>query len=223
MKTVRPQQPIKKVVKPQVEQLKIDETTNVATPTVPNVEVESIDKQGNKWVVYDEVDKFPLVLPQAVETPTKEERRQLIEEHTKLCQEEGLFADLVLPEGLIQALMNLNVPNEVIESARGFLKEREYLQAHQFCVAYDDTCLSIESKCKRQDCPLTQWKNFKYDIQVKQEPLNIETIMQETQQEIDSDKIKVEFTLTKRQYDLWLKRGGIRWLKQALLGRKLKK
>ena len=171
MKTIRPQTPPQKKVEekkvintyawestvthtdlttPDGECIRVDEATNIATPIVPNVEVESIDKQGNKWVVYDEADKYPLTLPQAIKTPTKEERRQFIEKHARLCQEFGLLDNKTLPQ-------------------------------------------------------------------------NIETLMSETQAEIDTNQIKVEFTLTKRQYDLWVKKGEVRWLKKALVGIKVKK
>lgn len=38
---------------------RIDETTGIKLPTNPNFEVSSTNKQGDKWVVYDEVDKLP--------------------------------------------------------------------------------------------------------------------------------------------------------------------
>lgn len=38
----------------------------------------------------------------------------------------------------------------------------------------------------------------------------------------DSNAVKVEFTLTKRQYELWQKKGAEKWLKKALLGQRLK-
>lgn len=37
---------------------RIDETTGVKSPTNPNFEVSSTNKQGDKWVVYGEVDKL---------------------------------------------------------------------------------------------------------------------------------------------------------------------
>ena len=134
MKTVRPQQPIKKVVK-----------------------------------------------PQAVE-----ERRQLIEEHTKLCQEEGLYDNTIKIE---------NCSFDVASSS--------------YVVKVFGIAEPIIVPIKPED--FEQEDNF------------IDNLMQETQQEIDSDKIKVEFTLTKRQYDLWVKKGAERWVKKALIGQKLTK
>ena len=40
---------------------------------------------------------------------------------------------------------------------------------------------------------------------------------------ITENTIKVEFTLTKRQYELWQKKGEVAWLKKALVGARLKK
>ena len=37
---------------------------------------------------------------------------------------------------------------------------------------------------------------------------------------IDENKIKVEIILTKRQYELWNKKGGEKWLKKKLVGQK---
>ena len=53
-------------------------------------------------------------------------------------------------------------------------------------------------------------------LQMSFEPKNhVEELMKQT---IEENKIKVEFTLTKRQYELWLKRGSERWLKKLLVG-----
>ena len=45
--------------------------------------------------------------------------------------------------------------------------------------------------------------------------LPIEQLMQQT---IDENKIKVEITLTKRQKELFDKKGGEKWLKKVLIG-----
>ena len=50
-----------------------------------------------------------------------------------------------------------------------------------------------------------------------------DSIISLMQQTIDENKIKVEFTLTKRQYYLWQKKGEVAWLKKALVGARLKK
>ena len=53
--------------------------------------------------------------------------------------------------------------------------------------------------------------------------LTIENLMDEIIKQKD-DKIQVTISLTKRQYDLYLKKGGEAWLKKALVGQaKLKK
>ena len=45
----------------------------------------------------------------------------------------------------------------------------------------------------------------------------------EKEKEINPNLIKVEFYLTKRQYDLYTKKGGESWLKKALVGQGNKK
>ena len=55
-------------------------------------------------------------------------------------------------------------------------------------------------------------KSTKKDENIKCSPL--EYLMQET---INENKIKVEFTLTKKQYELWIKKGGVKWLKDKLI------
>lgn len=46
-------------------------------------------------------------------------------------------------------------------------------------------------------------------------PNSIEQLMQQT---INENKIKVEITLTKRQKELFDKKGGEKWLKKVLIG-----
>ena len=48
-------------------------------------------------------------------------------------------------------------------------------------------------------------------------PVPIEQLMNET---IDENKIKVEITFTKRQKELFDKKGGEKWLKKVLVGQK---
>lgn len=57
------------------------------------------------------------------------------------------------------------------------------------------------------------------DETAKVEMSSLDILMQQT---IDENKIKVEITLTKRQYELWNKKGGEKWLKKKLVGQKKK-
>lgn len=50
----------------------------------------------------------------------------------------------------------------------------------------------------------------------------IENLMDEIIKQKD-DKIQITISLTKRQYDLYLKKGGESWLKKALVGQQVKK
>lgn len=50
----------------------------------------------------------------------------------------------------------------------------------------------------------------------------IENLMDEIIKQKD-DKIQVTISLTKRQYELYLKKGGESWLKKALVGQQSKK
>lgn len=49
----------------------------------------------------------------------------------------------------------------------------------------------------------------------------IENLMDEIIKQKD-DRVQVTISLTKRQYDLYLKKGGEAWLKKALAGQKTK-
>lgn len=51
----------------------------------------------------------------------------------------------------------------------------------------------------------------------EQTPKTIEDVMNEVLQE-NSNNVSFTVTLTKRQYDLYLKKGGESWLKKALTG-----
>lgn len=44
------------------------------------------------------------------------------------------------------------------------------------------------------------------------------SVLKENNYKIDPNKVKVELYLTKRQYDLYTKKGGESWLKKALIG-----
>ena len=68
-----------------------------------------------------------------------------------------------------------------------------------------------------------------YDNKSKQKKdLSKQTIMDEEilslmDETIEENKIKVEITLTKSQYELWKKKGEEKWMKQILTNRILKK
>ena len=56
------------------------------------------------------------------------------------------------------------------------------------------------------------------------EPENtIESLMDNLIQEQQKDKVTFSITLTKRQYELYTQKGGICWLKKALVGQVKKK
>lgn len=50
----------------------------------------------------------------------------------------------------------------------------------------------------------------------------IENLMDEIIKQKD-DKIQVTISLTKRQYDLYLKKGGEQWIKKVITGQQIKK
>lgn len=52
--------------------------------------------------------------------------------------------------------------------------------------------------------------------------LTIENLMNEIIKQKD-DKIQVTINLTKRQYDLYLKKGGEQWVKKVITGQQIKK
>ena len=49
----------------------------------------------------------------------------------------------------------------------------------------------------------------------KEEKVDINALMQEI---IDESKIAVTVRFTQKQHELWLKKGGEKWLKKALVG-----
>lgn len=59
-------------------------------------------------------------------------------------------------------------------------------------------------------------KDENNEIYQERRIVEITPLEQLMQQVIDENKIKVEITLTKKQYELWNKKGGIKWLKKAL-------
>lgn len=60
------------------------------------------------------------------------------------------------------------------------------------------------------------------DDEIEQEN-TIENLMDNLIQEQQKDKVTFSITLTKKQYELWEKKGAEKWLKKALLGQKLSK
>ena len=52
--------------------------------------------------------------------------------------------------------------------------------------------------------------------------LTIENLMDEIIKQKD-DKVQITISLTKRQYDLYLKKGGESWLKKVITGQQVKK
>lgn len=61
------------------------------------------------------------------------------------------------------------------------------------------------------------------DIEPIKEENTIENLMDNLIQEQQKDKVTFSITLTKKQYELWQKKGAEKWLKKALLGQKLSK
>ena len=58
--------------------------------------------------------------------------------------------------------------------------------------------------------------------EVNEDGFTVEQLMdsllpKEEEKEPNPNEIKVEFTLTKRQYGLWEKKGGVKWLKKKLV------
>ena len=104
-----------------------------------------------------------IVRPEQPIKPKEEKRHELIEEHTKICQEEKLF---------LNDIEVLPIPETAIE--------------------------------------------------VINEPQTIEDVMNAVLEET-SNKISFTVTLTKRQYELYLQKGGESWLKKALVGQVKKK
>ena len=60
---------------------------------------------------------------------------------------------------------------------------------------------------------------------VNEDGFTVEELMEsllpkEEEPDLNPNEVKVEFTLTKRQYGLWEKKGGVSWLKKKLVGQK---
>ena len=62
-------------------------------------------------------------------------------------------------------------------------------------------------------------------VEVDDKDLTVEALMDSIIQEKEKEKekeqnpneVKVEFTLTKRQFSIWEKKGGVKWLKKKLV------
>ena len=96
-----------------------------------------------------------------------------------------------------------------------------------------DKMTAISQECKLYDEPqIKQGDDILVDdntYKVKEvEPtkngvnLTIENLMDEIIKQKD-DKIQVTISLTKRQYDLYLKKGGESWVKKVITGQQVKK
>lgn len=89
----------------------------------------------------------------------------------------------------------------------------------QECKLYD------EPQIKQGDDMLVDDKTYKVkEVEPTENGVNltIENLMDEIIKQKD-DKIQVTISLTKRQYDLYLKKGGEQWVKKALVGVKVSK
>ena len=74
---------------------------------------------------------------------------------------------------------------------------------------------------KEENINKKEEKNVLQDVVIdEKKEQTLEELMEET---INENKIKVEITLTKKQYELWKKKGEEKWLKQILTNRILKK
>ena len=56
-------------------------------------------------------------------------------------------------------------------------------------------------------------------VEVDEQGLTVEALMDSIIQEKEQNpnEVKVEFMLTKRQYSIWEKKGGVKWLKKKLV------
>ena len=80
--------------------------------------------------------------------------------------------------------------------------------------------LMIEPQIKQGDDLLVDDNTYKVkEVELTENgvDLTIENLMDEIIKQKD-DRVKVTISLTKRQYDLYTKKGGICWLKKALTG-----
>lgn len=81
-----------------------------------------------------------------------------------------------------------------------------------------------QNKFKPMEEPVIEEKHpmIIEDDDIKQES-TIEDLMDNLIQEQQKDKVTFSVTLTKRQYELYTQKGGICWLKKALVGQVKKK
>ena len=141
-----------------------------------------------------------------VEKNTKE----LLNEMTEMSQQMGLYEE--------------QVKEEICNPVNNFIKEEIInhvtVEKCSFDAKIGAYCLKLSNVTEPIIIPVLLEDYEQVQKETVADP--IETLMSETQQEIDTNQIKVEFTLTKRQYDLWVKKGEVRWLKKALVGQKMK-
>lgn len=83
--------------------------------------------------------------------------------------------------------------------------------------------LMVEPQIKQGDDILVDDNTYTVDDEVDKIPKDqtIENLMDEIIKQKD-DKIQFTISLTKRQYELYNKKGGLSWLKRALVGIKKK-
>ena len=81
------------------------------------------------------------------------------------------------------------------------------------------TRLIVEPQIKQGDDILVDDNTYK---EVEHPKLTIENLMDEIIKQKD-DKIQVTISLTKRQYNLYLKKGGEIWVKRVITGQNNKK
>lgn len=78
-----------------------------------------------------------------------------------------------------------------------------FIDGHEVTTFDDNYCV-----CKFQPSEL---------IPISKPPQTIEEIMNNVLEE-NTNTVSFQITLTKKQYELWNKKGGLSWLKKALLG-----
>lgn len=84
--------------------------------------------------------------------------------------------------------------------------------------------LMVEPQIKQGDDILVDDNTYTVGDEVDkiQKNKTIENLMDEIIKQKD-DKVQVTISLTKRQYDLYLKKGGEQWIKKVITGQQTKK
>ena len=152
-----------------------------------------------------------IIRPQTPPQKKVEEKntKELLNEMTEMPQQMGLYEE--------------QVKEEICNPVNNFIKE-EIINNVTVEKCYFDTKigayrLKLSNITEPIIIPILPEEYEQIQKETVADP--IETLMSETQAEIDTNQIKVEFTLTKRQYDLWVKKGAERWVKKALVGQKM--